>query len=77
MSRKEKFSRNWLKAKAKVERLYRKIGNVRKDYLHKVTTSICKNHAVIFVEDLRVRDMAKSAAGTLENPGRNVRAKAA
>lgn len=31
---------------------------------------------MVFVEDLNVRNMSRSAAGTLDEPGRNVRAKA-
>jgi len=75
LSRKEKFSSNWRKAKRKVQRLHARIGNARHDYLHKATTAISKNHAMVCIEDLQVRNMSKSAAGTHETPGRNVRAK--
>ncbi len=34
-----------------------------------------KNHAMIVIEDLKVSNMSKSAAGTVSLPGRNVRAK--
>jgi putative transposase len=75
MSRKTKFSSNWKKAKARVQRLHAYIGNARRNYLHQTSTSISKNHAMVCVEDLQVRNMSKSAAGTTEAPGRNVRAK--
>ncbi|TAK08386.1 MAG: transposase [Candidatus Manganitrophaceae bacterium] len=75
MSRKRKFSNNWKKAKTKVTKLHQKIANVRRDFLHKTSHEICKNHAIIVIEDLQVRNMSKSAAGTKEKPGRNVRAK--
>ncbi|CUB08047.1 RNA-guided endonuclease InsQ/TnpB family protein [Tepidiphilus thermophilus] len=75
MSRKKKFSNNWKKAKAKVLRIHARIANARRDYLHKTSTAISKNHAMVCIEDLRVRNMSKSAAGTAEAPGRNVRAK--
>ena len=75
MAHKQKFSNNWKKAKAKVTKTHQKIANVRRDYLHKTTTAISKNHAVVVVEDLRVRNMSKSAAGTTDQPGRNVNAK--
>ena len=42
---------------------------------HKVTTTVSKNHAMIVIEDLKVSNMSKSAAGTVSQPGRNVRAK--
>ncbi|MDC7713724.1 transposase [Vogesella sp. LYT5W] len=76
LSRKTKFSNNWKKAKARVQRLHARISNVRKDFLHQATTAISQNHAIVCIEDLKVRNMSKSAAGSAEQPGRNVRAKA-
>ncbi|WP_108919537.1 RNA-guided endonuclease InsQ/TnpB family protein [Escherichia coli] len=55
--------------------LHSRIANIRRDYLHKVTTTVSKNHAMIVIEDLKVSNMSKSAAGTVSQPGRNVRAK--
>ncbi|MGL6070407.1 RNA-guided endonuclease InsQ/TnpB family protein, partial [Craterilacuibacter sp.] len=75
LSRKTKFSNNWKKAKARVQKLHARIGNVRKDFLHQASTRICENQAIVCVEDLKVRNMSKSAAGSVEQPGRNVRAK--
>ena len=75
LSRKVKFSNNWQKQKRKIQRLHSRIANIRRDYLHKVTTTVSKNHAMIVIEDLKVSNMSKSAAGTVSQPGRNVRAK--
>ena len=75
MSRKVKFSSNWKKAKARVQRLHARIGNVRRDYLHQATSAISQNHAMVCIEDLQVRNMSKSAAGTRDKPGKKVRAK--
>ena len=75
MSRKTRFSTNWKKAKARVQRIHSRIGNARRDYLHKTTTTISQNHAMVCIEDLQVRNMSKSAAGSADAPGRNVRAK--
>ena len=75
MSKKLKFSQNWKKAKDKVQKVHTKIRNVRKDFLHKATTEISKNHALVCIEDLQVRNMSKSAAGTSEKPGKMVRQK--
>ena len=75
LSRKVKFSNNWQKQKRKIQRLHSCIANIRRDYLHKVTTTVSKNHAMIVIEDLKVSNMSKSAAGTVSQPGRNVRAK--
>jgi putative transposase len=76
LSRKVKFSHNWKKAKARVQRIHARIGNARGDYLHEATSAISKSHAMVCIEDLQVKNLSKSAAGTAENPGRNVRAKA-
>jgi putative transposase len=75
LSRKVKRSKNWIKAKARIQRIHARIGNARRDYLHKASTTISKNHAMVCIEDLQVGSMSKSAAGTAEQPGRNVRAK--
>ena len=75
LSRKKKFSNNWKKAKAKVQRIHVRIANARRDYLHKTSTSISKNHAMVVVEDLQVSNMSRSAAGTVEQPGRKVKQK--
>ena len=75
MSRKSKFSNNWKKAKARIQRIHTRIGNARRDYLHKTSTAISNNHAMVCIEDLRVKNMSKSAAGTVEAPGKHVRAK--
>jgi putative transposase len=75
MARKVKGSSNWKKAKARVQRLHARIANARPDFLHKASNTISKNHAMIAVEDLQVRNMSQSARGTAEAPGRNVRAK--
>lgn len=75
LSRKVKFSANWQKQKAKVQKLHTLIANCRKDYLHKASSKISKNHAMIVIEDLCVSNMSKSAKGNAEEHGRNVKAK--
>ncbi|WP_331301368.1 transposase [Methylobacterium oryzae] len=76
MSRKVKFSANWKKAKAKVQQIQARIARIRSDFLHKASTTISKNHAVVCVEDLNMQAMTASAAGTVEAPGSQVRQKA-
>jgi hypothetical protein len=49
-----------------------RIANRRRDFLHKLSTDISKNHAVIVLEDLQVKNMSQPARGTVEEPGRNV-----
>jgi putative transposase len=72
LARKTKFSANWRKLKAKISRLHSHAANARKDYLHKVSTEIAKNHGIVKVEALRIKNMSASAKGTVETPGRKV-----
>jgi putative transposase len=76
LSRRVKGSKNWSKSKGKVQRLHGKIRDIRKDYLHKISHELSESQARVFVEDLQVSNMMSSAKGTLESPGKNVRAKA-
>lgn len=48
---------------------------MRADFLHKTSTDISKNHAMIVIEDLNVSAMSKSARGTVDQPGKQVRQK--
>ena len=72
LKNKVKFSKNWQKLQAKIAKLHHKMANCRKDFLHKISHTISKNHAMIYVEDLHVANMSKSAKGTVEQPGANV-----
>lgn len=72
MNRKVKFSSNWKKAIAKVRRIHTRIANARKDFLHKTTTAISRNHVLVCIEDLQIGDMSRSAKGTVEQPGKKV-----
>ena len=48
----------------------------RKDWAEKTSTDIARRFDLIRVEDLRIANMTRSARGTAQDPGRNVRAKA-
>ena len=48
----------------------------REDWLHRTTTQLARNHGLVVVEDLRIRNLTRSARGTIEHVGRNVKAKA-
>ena len=53
-------SSNYRKASVNVARLYQKIANQRKDYTHKLTTYLAKNHSEIVIETLNVKGMSKN-----------------
>ena len=59
LARKKKFSQNWYKHKEKISKCHAKISNCRKDFLHKTTTAISKNHAIVVLEDLKVSNMSR------------------
>jgi len=61
MARKKKFSKNWRKAKACITKLHTKVANIRKDFVHRVSNDISKNHVVVCIEDLQVKNISKSA----------------
>ena len=75
LARQKKGSRNSRKTKRKIARLHRYIADSRRDFLHKTSTKIAKNHSIICVEDLKVSNMPASARGTKESPGKNVKQK--
>jgi len=76
LARKVKFSQNWTKQKARINRIHTTMTNCRHDFLHQHSTRISKNHAVIVLEDLQVRNMSRSARGTVDEPGIKVAQKA-
>jgi putative transposase len=48
----------------------------RKDWCEKVSTDLAGRFDLIRVEDLKIANMTRSAKGTMERPGRNIRQKA-
>lgn len=76
VARKVKGSQNRRKAIARLAAFKAAQARRRRDVMEKVTTAIAKKHGVVAMEDLRVRNMTASAKGTVEEPGKNVAAKA-
>lgn len=60
LSKKQKDSNSRQKQKIRLSLVHEKITNIRKDYLHKVSTEIVKNHDIISVEDLAVKNIMKN-----------------
>ena len=60
LSRKVKGSENRKKAKVKLSRLHARIGNVRSDSLHQLTTDLTRRFHTIGIEDLNVRGLVKN-----------------
>nr|WP_198507406.1 RNA-guided endonuclease TnpB family protein [Mariprofundus ferrinatatus] len=76
LARKKKLSANWHKQRDRITRLHINIADARSDAIHKATTTISKNHAIVCLEELRTRNMTASAKGSADEPGSNVRQKA-
>lgn len=60
LSKKEKGSKNFEKQKLKIARLHAEIANIRKDFLHKVSSCITANFEHIAMENLNVSGMVKN-----------------
>lgn len=60
LSRKPRGSSNWNKTRIKVARVYEKVSNQRKDFLHKLSTQLIKDNDIICIEDLNVSGMVKN-----------------
>ena len=60
LAKKQNGSKNRLKAKKKVARIHEKIANCRKDFTHKLTTTLINENQVICVENLAVKNMVKN-----------------
>lgn len=60
MSRQKKGSKNRQKTKMKLSRMHAKIANIRKDFLHKLTTKLSRENQTIVIEDLNVKGMMKN-----------------
>lgn len=76
LSRKKKGSKNRAKAREKVARAHRKIRRQKEAFLHRLSKHYAKNHSVIVLEDLKLKNMTASARGTADDPGKNVAQKA-
>jgi putative transposase len=76
VSRKRRGGKNRRKAVRLLARAYERIKEARRDFLHKAARKIVNASDAIVLEALNLRSMTRSAKGTMETPGRNVRAKA-
>ena len=60
LSRKVFQSRNWYKAKLKVQLAHRKVADIRCNVIHHLTSYLAKNHGEIIMENLRVKNLMKN-----------------
>jgi putative transposase len=76
MVRQRKGSRRRERTKLAVARLKAREADRRRDWIEKTSTDLTRRFDLICVEDLDVRALTRTASGTLQRPGRNVRQKA-
>jgi len=76
LARCSRKSKRRLKVRARLAREQRSLRNARTTHIHNVANAIVQSASTIFVEDLRIKNMTRSAKGTLDEPGTNVRQKA-
>ncbi|GAA3446205.1 transposase [Planomonospora venezuelensis] len=62
LSRTAKGSNNRAKARLKVARMYARITDRRRDFLHKLTTRLVRENQTVVIEDLTVRNLVKNHA---------------
>ncbi len=71
-----RYSAKLRRAIQEIARLRARQARRRNDFTHKLTTHVAKNHGVVGIKDLRIKDMTASAKGTVTTPGTNVGVKA-
>jgi putative transposase len=76
LARARRGSKRRGKTRARFAKIKAKVAAVRKQWAHKQAARLTRSYALIAAEDLTVGNMTRSAKGTIEAPGSNVRAKA-
>jgi putative transposase len=76
LSRQKKGSANRRKTRAQIARMEARLRRRRLDTVHTFTTHLVQSHGLVAIENLPVQRMTRSARGTVEAPGNNVRQKA-
>ncbi|WP_459612909.1 RNA-guided endonuclease InsQ/TnpB family protein [Corynebacterium urogenitale] len=74
LARAKKGSKRRKKLVRQLSKTKHEIALQRNSFIHNVTTTLAQEFEIIAIEDLNVKGMTASARGTVENPGKNVRA---
>ncbi len=61
LSRKVKWSANWMKAKRGLARFHEKLANARKYFLHNLTLDLATTYKSVVIEDLSVKEMMQGS----------------
>ena len=68
---KRKPSRTRRRLKELIQKKYKRIRSIRQDFHRKTAHALAQEYGCVYVEDLHLRNMTKSARGTKENPGKH------
>lgn len=60
LSKKDKGSKNYERVRIKLNKTYKKITNIKTDFLHKYTTWLVENYKIIKIEDLNIDGMKRN-----------------
>ena len=72
LSRAKRGSRRRRAARARLASIQRNVANARRNHLHAVSKAIASSYETVVVEELKLRNMTRSASGTVAEPGNNV-----
>ena len=72
LARQTKGSKRRNQTKLAIAKISTKEKDRRKDWIEKTTTELVRDYDLIAIEDLKIKNMTKSATGTVEKPGKNV-----
>jgi putative transposase len=61
LARKQKGSKNYDHALLKLQKVHYDVANVRKDFLHKLSTRLCRENQAIMVENLNIAGLMKNS----------------
>lgn len=75
LARQKKCSGRRNRTKLRIAKLQAKNTRCRKDVIEKATTDLARRCDYFCIEDLRIKNMTRSAKGTLVGPGRKVKQK--
>ena len=76
-AKKVKGSSRYNKLSFTIASHYKKISNIRDNELRHIAKEITSHSDLVILEDLKTKNLTKSARGTIENPGKNVKQKSA
>ena len=65
LTKKVKFSKNWLKTKKQLAKLHAHIKHCREDFAHKLSTALVKSHDIICVEGLDIANLLEKGTKSL------------